>query len=68
MKGLIRFDDSCKLGLKHFLLAQASYNLPVNGIQIIKDVLALDFDSGFEVVCFCNNFKLRFSDSSASCA
>ena len=43
MKGLIRFDDSCKIGLKRFLTSHVRWNLPVNGIEIIKDVVELIF-------------------------
>ena len=67
-KLLIRFDDSCKIGLKRFLTANAGYNLPINGVEIIKDVIELDLGVEFELVCFCNSFKNRFSNKTIICA
>ena len=64
---MVRVDESCKIGLKHFLLAHG-WSLPVNGIEIIKKLFEMDVASEYNAVCFCKIFEGQYDDRCAVCA
>ena len=63
--GVVRLDDSCNIGFKRFLLAHAEWALPVNGFEIIKEVIKFE-GSDYDVFCFSNSFQGTFYDMCAN--